>query len=255
MSRPSTLTVNGATTGVVFVDGVRVADAIPAREIEVLPGRHNVQALLRDGHELTAPAPTLLREGSSIILFVRPMNRDGRPLEDLDRIELLEGGVRTAEDDAALEGSAAFPAPTPWPGRWSGSDQAAAEGSAPAANEGSAAPAGEGSAPAADALAAAPAEGSAPATADAASDGSGAVPSGETVWAELIINSQPVGSIFIDGMRTPWYTPARIRLPERRYSVQIQYDDGSLSRHLEPPITHEATRQVDFTGTDLLVIR
>lgn len=248
MSRPATLTVNGTSTGTVFVDGKPVADAIPARDIEVLPGRHNVQALLRDGHELTAPAPTLLREGSSIILFVRPMNRDGRPLEDLDRIELLEGGIRTAEDDAALEGSAAVPAPAVWAGRWSGSDQVATEGSAAPANEGSA-PTAEGSAPAANEIMAAPTDGSGTPT-----DGSG-IASGETVWAELIVNSQPVGALFIDGMRTPWYTPARIRLPMRRYSVQVLYDDGSLSRHLEPPITHEATRQVDFTGNELLVIR
>lgn len=235
MSRPGRLTINGATTGRVFLDGTQVADAIPAPGLEVSPGRHNVQALINDGRELTPPAATLVREGASIILYVRPQNLDERPLEDLDRITFLEG---TLAEHATGEASGSFAATVPYDG--SGAPAAATDGSsAPAATtDGSGAIAGV----------ADPAD--VPQT-----EGSGEGSGESAEWAELIVNSTPGGVLYVDGRRSPWRTPARIRLPVRRYSVQVLYDDGTLSRHLEPPIAAGGARQVDFSGSENLTIR
>jgi hypothetical protein len=236
------LSINGEADGHVFVGGRRVATSIPSGQFEHAPGRSAAQALFGGGAELSAPSRLLLREGGSVILYLRRRDRTERPVADFARVEHVAGGAWEA-GDAPVEGSSEGSGAGAWP--W---PPVAAEVTAAGVSAGSGEATAEASGGATD-VAALEVAGGSGVGADGAQDDAAAT-------GAIAIISEPAGRLYLDGLPTPWRTPVELRLPARTWAFQVLHDGGmSLSREVDAPVIAGGRRQIELSGTEVLVIR
>lgn len=276
-SEPANLTVNAPGPGPVFFNGIRQAISAPTGITEQNVGRRAVQVAFADGAELAAPANVLLRTGVSTVIYVRRQNRDARPLSDLDRIEVLSmvDAEGSGEGSGMSPGAGRWVPLEPWAGATAqlslaadpvetGAGEGSSDSGEASGGSGGSGAGGSGAATAASgsgAPVAPPTLGSgaaASATNAALAAGEGSAGSGEMAplaWTAIRIESNPPGQLYIDGLRSPLRTPVTLRMPMRAWSFQVMFDDGQLSRHVEPGLVAEVRRFLSLVGSDLLVIR
>jgi hypothetical protein len=269
MMMPARLTVNADEAGAVYIDGRRMADSTPLETAEVSPGRHRVQIGWDDGALLSDPRPALLRSDGNVILYVRRgevvrAQSDPGIVRTEDELAEIDARLTAERAEAATEGSGETP---------DGGSEATTDATAEASNE---APDGsgdsatdemaeltgetpEGSGEGSDGESADEDRGGEDNGGDVTPEGSGDIEddaADEPVGTGYLrIDADVVGTLYVDGHRTDLTTPIILERPAGEVGIQVMYESGELSRHVDVAIADQRLRQVRFEGRELVVIR
>lgn len=230
MSEPASLTINADRSGAVFIDGEPIATETPVSNSVLPAGRHSVQILSDDSQYLSEPRYVVLRNGSTVSVFIRNGEVGGSVNVVDQRTAPTDGSGALMPDAASAEGSApAVEAPTTAFEDGSGTAE-------PGTTE--------------------------PATAEAGAPGPVVqlllvdrdAPAPEQTF-RLHVVSEPDGVIFLDGVNTGVRTPTVLEIDARPATIQVLQDGGNLSRHF--PVTAAAGqgREVFFTGIESFLYR
>ncbi len=228
MSEPAALTINADRSGAVFIDGEPLATETPVTNTILPAGRHSVQILSDDSQYLSEPRYVVLRNGSTVALFVRNGEAGGI-------VEVVDERTTPTDGSGAL-----MP------------DRVVAE---------------DGSAPADEATAEVTDDGSGDSGPETEAIGSGVDESVISLLLvdrdapapietfRLHVVSEPDGVIFLDGVNTGVRTPTILEIDARPATIQVLQDDGNLSRYFPFDGTAGQGREVFFTGIESFLYR
>ncbi len=228
MSEPAALTINADRSGAVFIDGEPLATETPVTNTILPAGRHSVQILSDDSQYLSEPRYVVLRNGSTVALFVRNGEAGGT-------VDVVDERTSPTDGSGAL-----MP------------DRVVAE---------------DGSAPADEATAEVTDDGSGDSGPETEAIGSGVGGSVISLLLvdrdapapietfRLHVVSEPDGVIFLDGVNTGVRTPTILEIDARPATIQVLQDDGNLSRYFPFDGTAGQGREVFFTGIESFLYR
>jgi len=251
------LSINGDRDGAVYLSGLLIGET-PIQDLEAAEGRHVVQLMYDDGARIGKPTHVNLRPGAPTAVFIRYAFVTERP-----EIRLPTSTPDPAETTEEVAPAVSGDGADDQVGEGENDEVAAADGSAPPAdpNEPVDSAAGtevdteDGAEAGTEAVTA---EGVAEEDAIAA-DSTSAEEAPEDVAANtpshIYIESEPSGTLYINGERTEHTTPIELALEPGSYSFQVAHDAQTLSRYVELYLYPDGRRQVTYQGVDMMVVR